>query len=226
MVTMKEATIAYDEHYYAGKGMEIAKDIDAEVSNPIIHDMFHIIASGVPFIAREGNIKQTFQFMESNGLIERLAGIKAELLEELYLYTFSQCDKNLNVSFSEMKKQLDAQCYFVSSKMNIYTNERDTQRKTYSNIEELQDLLKSYKTFDTSRLENFLTDEEIQFHMDKAIELYGKLKSLDPDCELGNGKMDYDYLLNMDIRKFAINNFTPIELAKLRNKQQLHRGLS
>jgi len=205
---MRDAVIAYNKRYYGGKGKEILKDlVGIELPDQEQHDISHILVSGIANLnMQEKSLLEQFAFLDENGLVARNAGLKAELLQYIY-------DNGVMLGSTTSLEQVKS--YYQQSLPIIfarYVNGKDGNK--LSKVPELGVLLSSYNGIHT-KFENIITPEEIEFHVQKASDLYDKLNAEHPDC-FNKGFPDYEKLLDLDLKEFAIDNFTMAEKIKLR----------
>ena len=235
MITMKEAAAAYNKRYYGSKGVETLYKINGNFTNKkafnesveltaTLHDMGHLISSGVLNV-KATNFDDSFKIFEDTIGVERLVGAKAELLQHIYNKAFGIWDANKGKDlFSERNSgqvfdimKQDTLEYFKHNTVPLM-QEMIGNVKTdgsYSHIPKLDSLIASYKDMTNPKLEDFFSDEDIKFHTEKAGKFYQRLEQTHPECFV-DGKIEYENMMNLDVRECCINNLSAVEVNKLR----------
>jgi|GEM_PF-4764296 len=217
MVTMRDAVKAYDQHYYGGKGMDILYDLTGvRIRNPQWHDVFHVIVSGIQNMdEKDGDLKRRFEILDESGLTYKNVGVKAELLQHIYLLTFDDSSKSDNLYLDEYLEGS------VASIFDRYIDKVDygESKKNYSHIPQLNSLITSYKNIDFNhcRVSDFISDVELKFHIEKAKQLHDRLAEKHPDWFNGDGRFFIEKMLDADLNEFRIDNFTAVEKGLLRD---------
>lgn len=225
MVTMRDAVEAYNKRYYGGKGEEKIKKLNTKVKNgdQNSHDFFHVISSGVVNILENNdNFVERYKFLDDRGLVNRNSGIKAEILAKIYMDVFSFLEEKKEINKDIIVENLQK---YILKIGNIFAKEIyncNQENKEYSHVVQLKELIAGYQKyidqnnlFTKDEIYNFISSDEIDFHIEKSQKLFEELKNNIHDCFM-NGKCSINSFLREDVNNFKIDNFTMTEKIKLR----------
>lgn len=215
MITMSDAVDIYRIHYYGNNSEKETKYLNASLNNTPIHDMFHIISSGILNL-NNPEIKDSLEYFEKRGLVNKLIGAKAEIIQKIYSDILNDLDENIPIDIESYKNKILPN-YFTKimqtmknhiteiDGQNTYFNFQGDEKKQYSHIPAVSKLFEYYKNNKPMKLNDSISENEIEFHIDRASELYSKIKEKHPEC-FYNGNLQYDKLLDLNVKDLAVDN--------------------
>ncbi|MEZ5690034.1 MAG: hypothetical protein R3D71_00020 [Rickettsiales bacterium] len=244
MVTMREAVAAYEKRYYDGKGGEIASNSGIKVEDYQIHDMYHLIASGALKISDNHEVVSGIRKLENSDLVDRAMGVKAEILSAIYLKVFEDIMVDQNRSFQRLKNSDFIKEQFDIAKSSIDLQMKDSElnyKQSYKiDYHDNKFVNKLYESYNEYRgkvnsssnvrkfkadinINDFISDEEIEFHRDKAENLFYSLRQGHPEFFINS--VNEGALLDLDIKEFTIDNFMATEKEKLKKISKNNKGI-
>jgi len=206
MLTLHDAALLFEKHYYGGRGVEIlTNEANGRLDAPAeAHDAIHLIASGIlddyafdKQIENKDDLQSRFLAVENAGEVNALVGIKAELLQALYYSVFSNSTPPTTLEISYNLGQ------YVTTLHNLFHdymwNRNARAESTYSHIPVVDTLLKSYRSDNLS----FISWDEIEQHIKRAQALKQQLMKNHPKC-FYEGKALVNKLLKLDVKELAL----------------------
>ncbi len=163
MVTIGDVVKSYEHRYYESDGFDLAKNTGVKIRNNSAHghDMFHIRASGLPKIVNDNNLDTVdgYKKLENSGLVDRLIGIKAEILTDIYTQVFDNLNNSQHkdlqhinenpcreLVFKAAVKSTDAQLRDAEYSRR-QKNNNDDQNIHYHKNDAVSNLFDSYNTY-------------------------------------------------------------------------------
>lgn len=233
MFTMRDATGVYHKRYYGEEGVEIGKKIRVGINDVRIHDMFHIIASGIISDLSHNQLNDSeaviysLESIENAKLVNRIVGAEAETLQKIYRDAFNAMNSMYYSDGNYIMRELKEYYITFFDKMKSYNSAIDNgqivlnEGNLYSHIPAVNEFFISYNDANYPRFLEFFSMEQIEFHLEKAKALYNKLYEEHPECVNPERKLDYEKLLDIGLCEFKIDNFMAVEKEKLRSTSRV-----
>lgn len=214
------------------------------IHNPKYHDSWHLISSGIfdidkSTMAERYQIMEDNGYVDQLiGLkAEILVKIYTKTIESLEKdrdIDFNDIKRDiknhtnfiaLNYMFPELSlKVLDSDDNIIDNPKlshNTAANEllqsyipKIVQCKQRVGNQNWQTAIENYEASMLIGFDSFISNKEIKFHIEKATELFNKLKTENPDIFDSNGKIDEEKFLDLPIKNLAIDNIPRTLLEK------------